>query len=728
MTYVMSTAKLNVTGMRWVGELAEHHFDIKYRPGRVSADVDTLSSADVDTLSRMSMDIDEYEASCSEHISKEAFIASVNAVLSNVTYDYITTIADIVSIDADMNLKPHASSNNARLKKVNLVEEQNKDPNISRILQFKNCGIRPSSKQRRREGPIMRQLLYEFDRLFVHDDGILSRKIGDHIQLVLPASLRRLLYQELHENMGHLGHERVYSLARDHCYWPFMGRDIEHFITKYCRCVRQKRPVLKVRDPLQPITSTTPFDLISIDFLHLDQSSGGYEYIMLIVDHFTKFVQGYATRNKSGHTAAERLFNEYIPCFGFPSEIIHDQGGEFENKMFKRLNELSGIKNLYTTPYHPEGNGIVERMNRTLLGMLRTLPEKHKSHWKDYLNLLLHAYNCTRHNTTGYSSYFLMFGRHPKLPLYIIFGSLNSEETKSYPKYVERWQNAMQEAYQLVMKKSQDSALKQKKQNDKHVRTALLLPGDCVLIKNMTPHGGPGKLKSYWEEEIHIVKSHIGRDSPVYKVYPESGHGRSRVLHRNMLLPCPELPADFAPCQPKIKNMSQKPTAVPNVYAEDGTSTAEIDYQEDGLDGLYPVELSTLQRNCDISNKVAKPSLQVTNPPVEVDSEKSGLLEPEVDGSNIVDSSTTYSPAESSDCSPHCPEDVSATSPPFSRPVHVRRPPMRLTYYRSGQPAYINQVSPAYISQVSPFYYFSQNLPYVVFPPPPAVPFFINHL
>ena len=89
-----------------------------------------------------------------------------------------------------------------------------------------------------------------------------------------------------------------------------MGRDIEHFITKVCRCVKQKRPALKVRDPLQPITSTAPFDLISIDFLHLDQSSGGYEYIMLIVDHFTKFVQGYATRNKSGHTAAERLFNE----------------------------------------------------------------------------------------------------------------------------------------------------------------------------------------------------------------------------------------------------------------------------------------------------------------------------------------------------------------------------------------------------------------------------------
>ena len=244
--YVMSTAKLNATGMRWVGELADYHFDIKYQPGRVSADVDTLS--------RMSMDTGEYEASCSGHISKEAVLASVNAVLSNVTSVYITTITDIVSITADMNSKSYASLNNAQLKKVNLVDERNKDPNISRILQFKSCGTRPSSKQQRGEGPIMRQLLYKFDRLFVRDDGILYCNIGNHIQIVLSASLRQLLYHELHENMGHLGHERVYSLSGDRCYWPFMGRDIEHFVTKVCRYVTQKRLVLKARDPLQPIT------------------------------------------------------------------------------------------------------------------------------------------------------------------------------------------------------------------------------------------------------------------------------------------------------------------------------------------------------------------------------------------------------------------------------------------------------------------------------------------
>ena len=88
-----------------------------------------------------------------------------------------------------------------------------------------------------------------------------------------------------------------------------IGRDIEHFVTKVCRCVKQKRQVLKLSDPLQPTTSASPFDLISIYVLHLDQSSGGYEYITLIVD---QFIQGYATQNKTGQAVAEKLFNESI--------------------------------------------------------------------------------------------------------------------------------------------------------------------------------------------------------------------------------------------------------------------------------------------------------------------------------------------------------------------------------------------------------------------------------
>ena len=113
----------------------------------------------------------------------------------------------------------------------------------------------------------------------------------DVIQIVLPKSLRKVVFAELHDKMGHLATERVVNLARERVYWPWMQRDINHYITKECRCLIDKRPHYKMEAPLQHIISSSPLDLIEIDLVHLEKSSGGYEYILTITDHFSRFVQ-----------------------------------------------------------------------------------------------------------------------------------------------------------------------------------------------------------------------------------------------------------------------------------------------------------------------------------------------------------------------------------------------------------------------------------------------------
>ena len=254
---------------------------------------------------------------------------------------------------------------------------------------------------------------------------------------------------------------------------------------------------------------------------------------------------------------------------------------------------MAGVDKSRTTPHHPMGNGMFERFYQTL-NMLGTLEDHQKEDWKSYIAPLVHSYNATRHDSTGYSPFFLMFGRHPRLAVdtYLGLNSAEEPEVRSKEHYTTKLKKCLQFVYKDVSNEARKSADSHKRHYGMKVREATLDVNDRVLVRQVG-FRGDHKIADRWEKNPYVVIQILNQDVPVYRVQKESNDQIIKTLHRNMLLPFNAIPGKLE--IPETLARPQRPRNVARNFQDEDISEHESD--SDNADSethsfiqpLYPV-------------------------------------------------------------------------------------------------------------------------------------------
>jgi transposase InsO family protein len=212
---------------------------------------------------------------------------------------------------------------------------------------------------------------------FLQDENGLLCKVGSKYNLptllpVVPSACVAAILRREHDEAGHPGRNRTLSRVKSTCFWVNMDADVREFVKTCERCQKAKTTTTtRNSTPLGTLTSTRPGELVACDLLSgLRVPVGGEVAVLVIVDHFSKWAQAVALKDKSSATVAQAFEQTWIAKHGAPTSLLTDQGPEFTGAAFMALCKKHNIKKTFTTTYHPQGDGQVERMNRTLLGRL----------------------------------------------------------------------------------------------------------------------------------------------------------------------------------------------------------------------------------------------------------------------------------------------------------------------------------------------------------------------
>ena len=359
-----------------------------------------------------------------------------------------------------------------------------------------------------------------------------------------------------------------------------MTQDLRNRIKKCSRS--RKYEAAPPVAPMKPLACSRPGELLHVDFMSIEETVPLKEdpvicNVLVLQDHFSKYVVVYVVKDQTACTAAKTLRIGYFGLFGTPAYLVSDQGKAFTGHIITHFCKLYGVQKLRTSPYHAQTNGQVECMNQTIIRMIGKLEEDRKACWSKHLPELLMAYNATRSAVTGYSPYYLLFGRRPRIPVDYLFPTLcDSPHQTKMEVSVAAMQKRFKEAFAVARRLTSEEVARQCRYYERKAGAVALQPGDVVMV-HTDGFVGKWKVKDRWEDRGFIVESQL-EDWPVYKVKCPTSDDRQKpkyqILHRNRLLLVTDEDASSISGQAQAKATPIVSNATPEAFPE-GTGLLE---------------------------------------------------------------------------------------------------------------------------------------------------------
>ncbi|XP_073808802.1 adenosylhomocysteinase isoform X1 [Danio rerio] len=347
---------------------------------------------------------------------------------------------------------------------------------------------------------------------YICKNGVLFRSIpdskeGQRLQVVIPEKLREVTLSYAHDSplSGHLGRFKTLMRLLEFAYWPSIRTDVwEH--CKICeKCQRYKPTNLKPAGDLQSVPIVEPGYMLGMDIMGpFPRSSRQNEYLLVIVDYFTKWVEVFPMRTAKSNTIVRILIEEIFTRWGTPAFIVSDRGRQFTSNLLDQLCKQWQITPKLTTAYHPQSN-LTERVNRNLKTMIAMFVEQNHRTWDQWIYEFRFALNTAWHESTGYSPAEIALGRQLKGPLQ---RALHNPPDPNQPAYntLER----QKILYDVVRDNVEKAQSKQRKYYNMKRRTQNFEEGDLVWVRthplSKADDAFMAKISPKWKGPARIVK------------------------------------------------------------------------------------------------------------------------------------------------------------------------------------------------------------------------------